>query len=106
MARQNNDPEMLVLVPVAALPTPYPGSVVRWCSVCAAECWVSPPGLTMMDGGINAVCADCVPGVSATHEGEPEWRMLPGVAAELGISKRQARKLARLTGRAIAERRP
>lgn len=70
------EPEWLISAPVIDGEPPYPGSEVRWCSICAAGIWLSPAALGRLERNhrVKPVCLACaVPMVAA----EDHVRMQP-----------------------------
>lgn len=59
------DEDITILITEAVTNVPegreYPGSEVRWCSVCATEVWLSPSALVKLDKDpkTKVMCAAC-----------------------------------------------
>jgi len=56
-----SDPSITICMPTADLPQEHvPGSVARWCEMCAGEIWVSPTALERQETeGTTLVCSPC-----------------------------------------------
>jgi len=46
---------------------PSGGSVVRWCSVCATEVWISESGMSLGET-VTPICWDCAAGIPQLHD--------------------------------------
>lgn len=68
----SDDTKVLVCATVTSLPPGLedPGSVVRWCGLCADEVWVSLDGQRFIDHdhSVRVCCTDCAEGELATVE--------------------------------------
>jgi hypothetical protein len=74
----NEEPATLICLVKAKAFAAHPESVVRWCSICGQEVWVSLGGVAFHEkdpGNVTLVCTECAPGVIATH-GDPKWGAL------------------------------
>lgn len=55
---------MIACIRIADAVTVTPGSVARYCHLCAESVWVSPALLPRIDSGeMEAICLQCLPGV-------------------------------------------
>lgn len=89
------EPATVICLAKAKAFAAHPESVTRWCSVCAAEVWISKGGLAFYENdpaNIALICTDCAPGVVATH-GEPTWGAVGGTGQVAPISKELAEKV-------------
>jgi hypothetical protein len=70
-----NEPATLICLAKSKAFAIHPESVIRWCSICGQEVWVSKGGIAFHEkdpGNVMLICTQCAPGVIATH-GDPTW---------------------------------
>ena len=63
-------PQWVVTASAKPGDVPYPGSVIRWCSICACNVWLSPAAIARMDDDhqLKPVCLDCAIPMMAQEE--------------------------------------
>lgn len=56
---------------VADVDDPVPGSLIRWCQICAEEIYVAPSSLKFIErqeGALRIICHECMSGVAETQD--------------------------------------
>jgi hypothetical protein len=73
----------------------HPESVIRWCSLCGQEVWISAGGLAMFENDrahVMLVCTECAPGVVSVDK-NPQWGAIDPQGNETRLSRAQAERV-------------
>lgn len=69
-----------------------PGSIIKWCAMCAAEVWIAPSGQKMLVPENNIVCVPCGVGMAKT-EADPRLEPVkPEQLAELRALRKSRKR--------------